>query len=166
MNSSSLATKCVAYPQRLEAALLYILTFCVPVTLNLRPVDYRHFSQHSSSTDFCLSLLNYLHMGFLFRSRFLPFTAQLFTRGFLIPFQISTFHCPAIYIYTWFSCSVPDSCLLLSHYLHVGFLFRYSFLPFTAQLLTQGVLIPFQISAFLCSTIYTWVSYSVPDSYL
>ena len=143
------------------AALLYILTFCVPVTLNLRPVDYRHFSQHSSSTDSCLSLLNYLHGGFLIRSRFLPFTAQLFAHGFLTPFQISAYHCPTIY--KWVSWSVPDFCLSLPNYLHIGFLFRSRFLHFTAQLFTHGFLIPFQISAFHCSTIYPWVSYSVPD---
>ncbi len=218
MNSPSLATKCVAHPQRL-VAFLYILTFCVPVTINLRPVDYRHFSQHSSSTDFCLSLLNYLHGGFLIRSRFLPFTAQLLTHGFLIPFQIPTFLCSTID--TWVSYSVPDSCLsmlnslnlrflvrsrflpftaqLFTHgfliplgsclsvlnYWHMDFLFRSRFLPFSAQLLTHRFLIPFQIPAFQCSTqftpavlgpfqipafhcstIYTWVSWSVPDSCL
>ncbi len=166
MKSPSLATKFVAHPQRLVAALLYILTFCVPVTLNLRTVDYRHFSQHSSSTDSCLSLLNYLHVGFLFRSRFLPFTAQLYTGGFLGPFQIPAFHCSTID--TWVSYSVPDFCLSLPNYLQVV---SWSVPDFCLSLLnylvfTNGFLIPFQIPTFHCSTIYTWVSYSVPDFYL
>ncbi len=141
MNSPRLATKCVAHPQQLVAALLYILTFCVPVTLNLRPVDYRHFSQHSSSTDSCLSLLNYLHMGFLFRSRFLPSSAQLLTHGFLTPFQISAFQC--LTIYTWVSWSVPDFCLSLPNFLHIFFS-------------------PFKISSFQCPITFLGIPLPTP----
>ncbi len=117
-----------------------------------------------SVPDSCLSLLNYWHMGFLLRSRFLPFTAKLFTRGFLDPFQIPAFLCSTIY--TQVSYSVPDSCLSLLHCLHMGFLFRSRFRLFTAQLFAHGFLPPFQISAYHCPTIYKWVSWSVPDFWL
>ncbi len=131
-----------------------------------------------SVPDFYLSLPSniHLHVIFLFRSRFLPFTVPLFTRRFLVPLQFPAFHCSTID--TWGSYSVPDSCLSLLNYLNVGFLFRSRFLPLTAQLYTHGFLIPFQISFFHCPTgfldpfpipafhcpiYYTWVSYSDAD---